>query len=248
MSSRVKSSTKVASKDARNKKASPGGGLGWTTWLGLAAVVVLCILWYFLPIAQWTESLRSWVKSLGVLGILTFAAIHLVATVLLVPGAALTIAAGVVYGFWAFPLVVATATVSASLAFLIGRYIARDSVKALVRKKPVYRAIDDAITEDGWKIVGLVRLSPLVPFGLQNYLFGTTEVTFAGYAAATFFGIMPGTLVYVWLGTLGGATNEHKTGPGEWALLGLGFAATVVVSILVGRKAQQKLNKSGGKS
>lgn len=244
MSRRAKTSSKTAT---HRPAVRGGGGVGWTAWLGLAALLVLCVLWYFLPVAEGTKALRNWVMALGVLGVVAFAAIYIVGTLLLVPGGALTLAAGLIFGFWGFPLVVVSGTISASLAFLIARYMMRDRVKALVRKKPVYGAIDDAITEDGWKIVGLVRLSPLVPFGLQNYLFGTTEVSFAGYVAATFFGIMPGTLVYIWLGTLGGATGGHKTGPGEWALLGLGLAATVVVSVLVGRKAQQKLKKAGVK-
>ena len=210
--------------------------------------MAICVLWYFLPVAEWSEALRTWVESLGILGVVAFAAIYIVGTVLLVPGAPMTIAAGVIFGFWALPLVVASATTSASLAFLIARYFARSRVKALVEKKPVYAAIDEAITEDGWKIVGLVRLSPLVPFSLQNYLFGATEVGFLGYFLATLFGIIPGTLVYVWLGTIGGSTGGDSAGPGQWVLLALGLAATVIVSFVVGRKAQQKLAKVGVKS
>ncbi len=104
-------------------------------------------------------------------------------------------------------LVVVAATAGATLAFLIARHLVRQKVESLVEERPKFKAVDEAVSEDGWKIVGLLRLSPLVPFNLQNYFFGVTDVGLLPYVAATFFGIMPGTLLYVYLGTLGKAAD-----------------------------------------
>src|SRR5260370_405018 len=77
-----------------------------------------------------------------------------------------------------------------------------------------------AVAEDGWKIVGLLRLSPLVPFNLQNYLFGATGIPFAHFVAATFFGIIPGTALYTYFGVLGAAAG--KAGPVKWVFFAVG--------------------------
>jgi len=107
------------------------------------------------------------------------------------------------------------ARIGASLAFLIARYLARDKVRLLLERRRNLAAIDKAVAEEGWKIVGLLRLSPLIPFNLQNYLFGVTAIPFPHFVAATFAGIFPGTALYVYLGVL-----ENATGAGgsvRWA-------------------------------
>lgn len=103
----------------------------------------------------------------------------------MVPGAVMTLAAGVAFGFWGYPLVVFSATAAACLAFLIVRYIARERVEAVVAKKKTFVAGDKAIEERGWRVVGLMRLSPLVPLNLQNYLLGVTKVNFTSCALST---------------------------------------------------------------
>ena len=89
----------------------------------------------------------------------------------------------------------------------------------------------------------LFRLSPLVPFNLQNYLFGITAVPFGSYVAATFFGIAPATAVFVAVGALGEAALDGR--PEKWALLGGGLLATVTAVVLVTRKARALLREAG---
>jgi uncharacterized membrane protein YdjX (TVP38/TMEM64 family) len=231
---------------------SPRHGLRPTRlWKGLAAIVVFAALttaWLTLPLGDWIATFRDWVAQQGIWGHVIFAAVYAGATVALAPGAVLTLAAGVAFGLQGFPTVVIGATVGAALAFLVGRYLARAWVQRHIERSRVLQAIDKAIEADGWKIVGLMRLSPLVPFNLQNYFFGVTEVGFWPYLITTFFGIMPGALLYVWIGSLGA---DAGTGTGGEAGLfkniayGVGLAATALVTIIVSRKARQKLKQFG---
>ena len=207
---------------------------------GLAALVAAYVL---LPVQDWAEALQSWLEDLGWVGYVAFVLIYAVGTLCLVPGALLTLAGGLAFGLWGFPLVVVGATLGAAMAFLAGRHLVRDRVEAKIEDSPKLTAIDKAIEEDGWKIVGLLRLSPAIPFSLQNWILGATKVDFLPYVAATFFGIMPGTLLYVWIASLGSGGGEG--GAAKWAFFGVGILATLAVTILVGRKAKAKLAEHG---
>jgi uncharacterized membrane protein YdjX (TVP38/TMEM64 family) len=213
-------------------------------WIGAGALLLaIGVGWYVLPVGIWLGMLRGRIVDLGLLGVVVFAAVYIGAVVLLAPGALLTIAAGFAYGFWGLPIALAAATVGASLAFLIARYLARESVRRAIETRRNIAAIDRAIAAEGWKIELLLRLSPLVPFNLQNYLFGLTAVPFGSYVAATFVGIAPATAVFVAIGTLGEAALDP--GSGKWALLGGGLLATVAAIVLVTRKARALLREAG---
>jgi uncharacterized membrane protein YdjX (TVP38/TMEM64 family) len=218
-------------------------------WGGLAALLAAaCLGWFLLPVDDWLNAFRRWIGGLGPWGVAAFAVVYVAAALLLVPEAPLTIAAGVAYGAWAFPLVYAAAIVGAALAFLVARHAARAPVQAFVARRPKLRAVDQAVSEDGWKIVALLRLSPLVPFNLQNYFFGITDIPFAPYLAATSGGIVPGTALYVYVGVLGKAMSGGAEPGGEalkWAFFGAGLLATLVVAVLVARKANAKLKQIG---
>ncbi|MEJ7685957.1 MAG: TVP38/TMEM64 family protein [Variovorax sp.] len=124
------------------------------------------------------------------------------------PVSVLTIAAGLAFGLAiGFPLVVVSATIGAALAFLVARYLAHDKVESLLQERPKFKAIQSAVSEGGWKVVALLRLSPVLPFNLQNYFYGITDLKLLEYVAATFVGIMPGTLLYVYLGAAGKAAS-----------------------------------------
>lgn len=215
-----------------------------------AALAGLIGLWAALPVSEWIEQFRDWVAQQGVWGHVIFAAVYIVATVALAPGALLTLAAGFAFGLWAFPTVIIGATIGAGLSFLIGRYLARSWVERQAARSRLFKAVDKAIESEGWKIVGLMRLSPLVPFNLQNYFFGITKVDFWPYLITSFFGIMPGTLLYVWIGSLGATAGSVGASSDEASFyktlaLAVGLVATLAVTIIVSRKAQQKLREIG---
>ncbi len=218
------------------------------TWvIYLLVILAIFAMWYFLPVTEWITALREWTANQGVFGALVFACVYALACLVFFPGSVLTLAAGLAYGLAGFPIVIAGATVGASLSFLAGRYLFRDRVQGWVSDNPKLKAVDRAVEEDGWKVVGLLRLSPAVPFNLQNWFFGITSVRFWPYTLATFFGIMPGTLLYLWIASLGGeaASGGASTSTLKYVFFAVGIVATIAVTWIVGRKASQKLKEYG---
>lgn len=217
----------------------------WSIGLIVVAIVAVAA-GFLLPLQEWLRLFTDWVNGLGAAGAAIFAVGYVIAVVLLLPTWVLTASAGLAFGFLAIPLVVISASVGAVLAFLLARYAFRERVKVMIQNRPVLRAIDLAVKTDGWKIVGLLRLSPLVPFNLQNYFFGATNVSFAQYTVATFFGIIPGTSLYVYIGTLGrvaAASNDARIS--QILLLALGFIATIAAIAIITRKAKGLLRQAG---
>ena len=168
------------------------------------------------------------------------------------PGSLLTIGAGLVFGLgWGTVIVSVASTTAAALAFLIARYVARARVEALAKRNEKFRAIDQAIREKGWRVVALLRLSPLVPFSISNYLYGLTPVAFGPYVLASWIAMLPATVLYVWIGAAGKAAADAGGGQGkspmEWALLGAGLVATAVVTVMITRAARRQLAQRGVK-
>ena len=215
------------------------------SWIALGvAVIGLFVASRFLPLGVWIETFSEWVKGKGALGVVLFVLAYIVGTVLFLPGSLMTISAGVVFGLgWGILIALCSATVGASLSFLIGRYVAREAIKKRADQNKKFKAVDEAIGDQGWKVVGLLRLSPVVPFNLANYFFGVTRVDFWPYVLASFVGMAPGSALYVYLGYAGKATlsgkSEHSAV--EVVFLAVGLAATVAVSVYVTRLAKKKL-------
>ena len=178
----------------------------------------------------------------GGAGMLAFGAAYVVAALLLVPGSALTLAAGALFGPLRGVLVVSLAsTTAARLAFLTARHVARGRVEALASRYRTFRAVDRAIADGGWKIVGLLRLSPAMPFSVENYLFGLTAVRFWPYVLASWAFMLPGTALYVSIGHAGRVAAAGPRSAAEWVLLAAGLAATAGVTAFLTRRARQAL-------
>lgn len=219
------------------------------SWIGAGlAVVALLVLWRRLPLEGWLVHLQRRVAGMGVLGGVVFALVYMAAALLFVPGSVLTIGAGLVFGLgWGTVVVSAASSGAAAAAFLIARYLARDRVERMAHRHEKFGAIDRAIRQKGWKVVALLRLSPVVPFSLSNYLYGLTAVDFWPYLLASWLAMLPGTILYVSLGAAGraavGSRHEARS-PWEWALLAAGLAATVVVTVILARAARRELENS----
>ena len=198
-----------------------------------------------LPLEQWAQAVRAWIDGLGALGFIAFGLTYILAAVLLIPVWPLSITGGLAFGIWGFVLVPISATLGASAAFLISRYFARGKIREWLAQRPQYDAIEQAVSEEGWKVIILLRLSPLVPYNLMNYFCGMTGVSFAAYLVATFFGTIPVTAMYVYLGYLGQSVATGSMGWLQWTLLALGLAATVAVTVLITRKVRPKLQTAG---
>ena len=180
---------------------------------------------------------------------ITFVGLYIAATILFVPGLLITMAAGILFGPIKGTALVSLASVTgAALAFLIGRYFARNWISRRTEKSPRFRAIDEAIGKEGPKIVFLLRLSPIFPYNLLNYALGLTRVKFGSYVLASWIGMLPGTLMYVYLGSLAGSIATLATGGGhaktnsQWILFGVGLLATILVTVYVTKIAKRALH------
>jgi uncharacterized membrane protein YdjX (TVP38/TMEM64 family) len=193
-----------------------------------------------------------WIKMLGAIGAIAFIAIYNIATVLFIPASLLTLGGGAIYGLvWGSIYVFVAATLGATFAFLIGRYFARNWVSEKISKNVTFRAIDEAVAIDGFKIVLLTRLSPIFPFNILNYVFGVTRVALKDYILGS-IGMIPATIMYVYLGSLIGdiamlemqqsnIISNPQTQIVRWGIKVLGLVATLAVTIQVSRLANKIL-------
>jgi uncharacterized membrane protein YdjX (TVP38/TMEM64 family) len=218
----------------------------------IAILIALFLVMRFLPVREWLRNFNDWVGKMGVAGIFIFIAVYAVATVLLAPGSILTIGAGFAFGLWeGFLAVSAGATLGAALAFLVARFIARGKVEAIAQRNEKFRQIDNAIGKQGAKLIFLLRLSPVIPFNLSNYFYGLTGVKFWLYVLASWIGMMPGTFLYVYIGTAGKAAVAATAGAEAvqhgweyWTFLSIGLAATIIVTIWITKIARDALRKT----
>lgn len=195
-----------------------------------------------LPLEELVSRLDALVVRAGPLGLVVYGVAYVLLALLFVPGAALTLGAGALFGVARGLLVVWPAsTTAAALAFLAARHLLRPHVEALARRYPRFRAVDRAVAEGGWRVVALLRLSPAVPYSAGNYLFGLTAVRFWPYTLASAVAMLPGALLYVSLGATGRAAAGGSRTPGEWMLLLAGLLATLVVTVYLARLARRAL-------
>jgi uncharacterized membrane protein YdjX (TVP38/TMEM64 family) len=216
----------------------------------LVVVAGLLVAVKLLPVESTLQRFLAWIRGLGPWGPVALAAVYIVATVLMVPGTLLTLGAGFCFEFGVgFVTVSVGSTLGATAAFLVGRTLARGLVEAKVAGNPKFRALDQAVGEQGFKIVLLTRLSPVIPFNLLNYTFGLTRVRLRDYVLASWLGMMPATIMYVYFGTLAKELTELGTNSGEertgrLIFYVVGLIATVAVTVFITRLARAALAKA----
>ncbi|MGE0325834.1 MAG: TVP38/TMEM64 family protein [Polyangiaceae bacterium] len=204
----------------------------------------------FAPWKHWLVSGLTHTRDLGVAGALVFILIYALASMLMLPGSVLTLAAGFGWGLgWGSVVACVAANLASNTSFVIGRFLARDWVSQRAERMPRFAAIDRAIASSGLRLVLLLRLSPLVPFNLLNFALGITRVRFRDYALGGAIGMLPGTVLYVYLGSslknLGQVLTGERasaTAAETWAFW-LGLLATLLSVILVTRTAQRELKQ-----
>jgi uncharacterized membrane protein YdjX (TVP38/TMEM64 family) len=211
--------------------------------LGLVAISIAGFLF---PLGDWLRGFSDWIRQFGIFGAVIFVAVYAIAAVLFLPGSVFTIAAGLIYGVVAGTAVALTgATLGASLAFLAGRHLFRFRIEKYASGNERFAAIDQAIGQQGWKIVGLLRLSPLIPYNASNYFYGITSIGFWPYLLASLFGMLPGAFLYAYLGAIGrvGLSGGGPEGVLQWVFLGVGLLVTIAATILVSHVAKKALKK-----
>jgi uncharacterized membrane protein YdjX (TVP38/TMEM64 family) len=227
----------------------PQAGARLKILLGVLGVGALIVAARYFDASALLRSALDAIAQLGAWGPVLFALLYVMATVLFLPGSILTLGAGAVFGLArGFVIVSISATLGATAAFLVGRYLAREWIAKKIEGNPKFAVIDEAVAREGWKIVALLRLSPVVPFNVLNYAFGVTRVSLRNYVLASWIGMMPGTLMYVYLGSIAGDLASAGVGraqrtPAEWALYAVGLVATIAVTVFVTRLARRALDK-----
>jgi uncharacterized membrane protein YdjX (TVP38/TMEM64 family) len=220
-------------------------------WVKVGGVIALASLAvgaaFVLPLSHWASQLVDWMRRAGPTGAIAFAAVYVLAAVLMLPGSVLTAGAGVAYGPWWGTLFVSpVSVVAATVAFMLGRTAARGWITKRTGADPRFRAVDAALGRRGFRIVALLRLSPLFPFNVLNYALGLTGVGLRDYVLASFIGMLPGTFLYVYIGSLVGdvAALSHgnsTASAARQALSFIGLAATVIVTTYITRVARRAL-------
>lgn len=198
-----------------------------------------------------TEQLRhvlEWVASLGPWGPIAFIGLYVAATVAFLPGSILTLGAGALFGVLKGTVIVSIAsTLGATAAFAVARYAARGWVARRLRGHANFEAVDEAVKTGGWRVILLLRLSPVFPFNVFNYAAGLTDVPMGQYIGASWLGMLPGTILYVYVGSAAKSVAVVGLGrertPVEWSLYGAGLLATLVVTIYVTRLSRRALDR-----
>ncbi|MEN3211631.1 TVP38/TMEM64 family protein [Methylorubrum populi] len=210
------------------------------TWAAMAGAAALAAAaWYLLPVEEGLRAFSDWANGLGPWGLLAFGVLFFLATLLVVPGTPLTIAGAVAFGWAVMPVVLVSATLGSWLAFVAARTLLRDRVRRLIERRPALNATVEAVGDGGWRLMTLMRLSPFVPFNAQNYVLGVTDVRTPAYLVSTVIGMLPGTVVCVYLGVIGRHAGSDE--PTHWITLGLGLLATLAAVELTRRRVRAKL-------
>eukprot|EP00979_Chaetoceros_neogracilis_P010827 scaffold2612_cov267-Chaetoceros_neogracile.AAC.20 len=199
-----------------------------TARIVLALIVIGFIIYIIVDsqgannVKRLTQDFLQWVEDNPAEGVFAFVGVYIIATVLFIPGSILTLGAGFVFGnafgvglgaTLACVAVFCGASLGAIAAFLLGRYLLREPIQKFSLKFPVFHAIDSALENNGLRIVTLLRLSPIVPFNAFNYIVGVTAVSLRSYVIAC-VGMLPGTILYVFIGSSAGSIVESASSGG----------------------------------
>jgi uncharacterized membrane protein YdjX (TVP38/TMEM64 family)/rhodanese-related sulfurtransferase len=204
--------------------------------LALLLLLVAAVGWAALHREQINlATLDAWLSSLGVWAPVGYVVLYALATVAFVPGAIITLAGGALFGpFWGSIWNLTGATLGATLAFLVARTIAGDWVAR--KAGGLLKRLIDGVDAEGWRFVAFVRLVPLFPFNLSNYVLGLTRIPFHHYVLATLVCMAPGAVAYTWLGYAGRGALAGETDAVRYGLLALGLlAAIALLPRLIGR-------------
>lgn len=212
--------------------------------LGIVAVLVTKS---GIDVSDSTQRFVETLQAQGNLGLVWLALSYIPASVFFFPAALLTLAGGFTFGFGKTLVAVSLgSTVGATSAFLAGRTLFRELVEHKVAGDIRFRLLDAAVAEQGFKIVMLTRLSPVLPFNLLNYAFGLTKVRLRDFVLASWIGMFPGTVLYVSIGSAAKSFSDILAGRSEGGvaqklLFGVGLLATLVVTVLMARIARKAL-------
>ncbi len=212
-------------------------------------LAALFVGFLFLPVRAWFMQFEGYVQSLGAIGPVVVVLVYVLCTVLFVPGSAITVGSGTLFGLQTgFIVVVLGANLGALCSFLLARGFLREKVANWAAASPKFRSLDRAIGKQGFKMVLLTRLSPVFPFVLLNYLLGLTAVRAGAYALANLLGMLPATFLFVYIGAAArdalAGQADASAGFYQQILKYVGLLATVAVVVIVTRIARKALREA----
>jgi uncharacterized membrane protein YdjX (TVP38/TMEM64 family) len=215
----------------------------WRPILLIAFIIAIFVLAFIFGAGEKLGALREWIQSLGPFGPAAFVALYVLGVVTGIPGSALTIAAGGLFGSLLGVILVSLAsTIGASFSFLIARYFARDAVAGWLSKREKFKKLDVMTEEHGAMIVAVLRLIPIFPFNLLNYGFGLTRIPFWTYVFWSWLCMLPGTVLYVVGVDAVIQLIIQKEVP--WILFGVVAGVGVLLALLV-KLARNKIKDKG---
>jgi uncharacterized membrane protein YdjX (TVP38/TMEM64 family) len=210
----------------------------------------ICLVVWLVKTTDARQIIRSVLERIDAMGAWApfwFMMAYVVACLTFFPGVVLTMGAGIMFGVVRGTFyVTAGATLGAACAFLISRYLLRGWVRKKLRNYPLFQMVDEAVARQGWKVAGLIRLSPAFPYTPLNFVFGLTRIPFWHFVFVTYFAIYPLTILFVYLGSLVGdladlGNKPMASGNMKWVVTGFGLASTIIVTIIVTRIARKSL-------
>lgn len=219
--------------------------------LALALVIAVLLAAWLLPVDAALGEFLTWIEDAGAWGPVVLTAAWVPASVFLLPGTLITLGAGFAFGLAIGVLSVSIGSaLGAAVTFLLGRTLMRGWVASKLETRPRLAAIDEAVAQRGFRITLLIRLSPAFPYNLLGYVFGATRVSFRDHFFASWIGMLPATVLYVYIGCAGRHLTEAAAGRAprqdllQWFLWGAGFVATVIVTVLVTRIATRAVREA----
>ncbi|OHB75162.1 MAG: hypothetical protein A2Z25_17690 [Planctomycetes bacterium RBG_16_55_9] len=224
--------------------------VGYKAVLFAVIVVGLITGTMFLPVKDWFIRGLEWIQGLGVWGPVVAVAFYIVASVLFLPGSILTLGAGFLFKVVGGTITVSIgSTLGACAAFWVGRTVARNWIAGKIAGNEKFAAIDEAVARQGFKIVLLMRLSPVFPYNMLNYAFGLTKIAFRKYALASWIGMVPSTIMYVYFGAGLRSVADVTAGQVEKGTAGriffwLGLAVTIIATVFITHIARRALRNA----
>ena len=187
------------------------------------------------------QVVQGW-RELGAVGLGALAVAFIVGAMVFAPRPPMCVISGFVFGFIAIPVVLLATTLGSVLAFLLSRYLFRSRFLKMIERRPVWKAIVEAIDAEGWRLVGLLRLASVVPGTATNYLLGITRIRLWPYTLATLVGLAPQIVLFVYIGAAGQiAVSDVSESPLRVALVVLGLLFTAWAAIMVTRRTKKAL-------
>ncbi|HEX8171657.1 MAG TPA: TVP38/TMEM64 family protein [Thermoanaerobaculia bacterium] len=214
--------------------------------LAAALLVAFILAVRLLPLGAWVAQFQTWVRSIGVLGYVVYVLVYVLFCLLFLPASPLTFGAGAAFGFVGGTIVVIVgATCGAAASFLLARTSMRKRIESMTAQNAKFRALDRAISREGAKIVFLVRLAPVFPFAYINFAFGLTGIRFLPYLAATFLGIIPATVAFVWISAAAARAATSELSTTRLIINIAGVVVAIVVVVFVTRIATRAIRRAG---